>query len=39
VNGAHERYLLNGAKPNTAYEVKLRIFDGSCAGPAALVTT
>jgi hypothetical protein len=34
VNGAHERYLLNGAKPNTAYDVVLRIFDGSCAGPA-----
>ncbi len=34
VNGAHERYLLNGAKPNTAYTVLLRVFDGSCAGPA-----
>jgi len=34
VNGAHERYLLNGAKPNTAYDVVLRVFDGNCAGPA-----
>src|SRR6266498_1721276 len=32
VNGAHERYLLNGAKPNTAYDVVLRVFDGNCAG-------
>ena len=32
INGAHERYLLNGAKPNTTYEVVLRVFDGSCAG-------
>jgi len=34
VNGAHERYLLNGAKPNTSYNVVLRVFTGSCAGPA-----
>lgn len=34
INGAHERYLLNGAKPNTAYDVVLRVFTGSCAGPA-----
>jgi len=34
VNGAHERYLLNGAKLNTAYDVVLRVFDGNCAGPA-----
>ena len=33
VNGAHERYLLNGAKPNTTYRVLLRIFTGNCAGP------
>ncbi len=32
VNGAHERYLLNGAKPNTAYDVVLRVFDNNCAG-------
>ena len=34
INGAHERYLLNGAKPNTTYDVVLRIFDGNCAGSA-----
>lgn len=33
VHLAHERYLLNGAKPNTAYDVVLRVNDGSCAGP------
>lgn len=33
VNGAHERYLLNGAKPKTAYAVVLRVFDNNCAGP------
>src|SRR5712692_8607956 len=32
VNGAHERYLLNGAKPKTAYDVVLRVFDNNCAG-------
>ena len=32
VNGVHERYLLNGAKPNTGYDVVLRVFDNSCAG-------
>jgi hypothetical protein len=34
INGAHERYQLNGAKPNTAYDVVLRVFTGSCSGPA-----
>lgn len=34
INGAHERYLLNGAKPNTTYKVMLRVFDNNCAGPA-----
>ena len=33
IYGAHERYHINGAKPNTAYQVVLRIFTGSCAGP------
>jgi hypothetical protein len=32
VNGAHERYQLNGAKPNTAYEVVLRVFTDNCGG-------
>src|SRR2546426_3075294 len=32
VNGAHERYQLNGAKPNTAYEVMLRVFTDNCGG-------
>ena len=26
VNGAHERYMVNGAKPNHNYQVVLRIF-------------
>ena len=30
--GAIERYLINGAKPNTTYEVWLEIFTGSCDG-------
>lgn len=34
INGAHERYQLIGAKPNTAYHIVLRVFTGSCAGPA-----
>ena len=33
INGAHERYQLNGAKANTTYQVVLRVFDNSCAGP------
>ena len=32
VNGAHERYVINGAKPNTEYDVVLRVFNDSCAG-------
>ena len=32
VNAAHERYLLNGAKPQTAYAVVLRIFNDNCGG-------
>jgi hypothetical protein len=32
VNGAHERYQLNGAKPNTAYAVVLRVFTDTCGG-------
>lgn len=31
VNGAHERYMINGAKPDTEYHVVLRIF-GECFG-------
>ncbi len=43
--GAIERYMINGAKPNTAYQVTLRIFSKNCAGsflfpiPTALLTT
>ncbi len=37
VNGAIEQYMINGAKPNTAYQVKLRIFP-SCTG-VSLATT
>lgn len=32
VNGAHERYMINGAKPDTEYAVVLRVFDVDCAG-------
>jgi hypothetical protein len=32
VNGAHERYMINGAQANTEYDVVLRIFDGDYAG-------
>jgi hypothetical protein len=33
VNGALERYMINGAKPDTEYAVVLRIFDDvDCAG-------
>ena len=46
VNSAHEEYHLNGAQPNTTYQVQLVIYgDPSCAGspfltiPAAMVTT
>ncbi|HEV8716993.1 MAG TPA: hypothetical protein VGX03_29755 [Candidatus Binatia bacterium] len=30
--GALERYMINGAKPNTSYQVVLHVFDGGCAG-------
>jgi hypothetical protein len=33
VNAAHERYMINGAKPNHDYDVVLRIFDDDCDGP------
>src|SRR5260221_12608339 len=40
LHGALERYLLNGAKANTSYEVTLHLFDSDCDGaPAGLVTT
>ena len=32
VNFAIEDYMVNGAKPNTTYQVWLRLFGGSCAG-------
>ncbi len=32
VNAAIERYMINGAKANTAYQVTLRIFGGGCGG-------
>lgn len=32
VNGAIEQYMINGAKPNTAYQVVLHLFSGSCSG-------
>ncbi len=31
VNGAHERYMINGAMPNTSYQVEIQIFE-SCGG-------
>jgi hypothetical protein len=37
--GALERYLLNGAKANTSYDVTLRLFDGDCDGDPAGVLT
>jgi len=38
--GALERYLINGAKPTTRYQVILHLLDGGCAGdPIALVHT
>ena len=30
--GALEQYMINGAKPDTSYQVVLRIFAGNCAG-------
>jgi hypothetical protein len=33
VNFAIEDYMVNGAKPNTTYQVVLRLFGGTCAGP------
>ena len=38
--GALERYMINGAKPNTSYQVVLHVFDGGCAGaPVSLIPT
>ena len=34
VNGALERYMINGAKRNTEYDVVLRIFNLDCTGVA-----
>lgn len=31
-NGALERYMINGAKPNHSYDVVLRIFNDDCDG-------
>jgi hypothetical protein len=35
VNFAIEDYMINGAKPNTAYDIVLLLFAGSCSGPLA----
>lgn len=35
VNFAIEDYMINGAKPDTAYAVVLLLFAGSCSGPLA----
>ncbi len=32
VNAAIERYMIHGAKPDTSYQVTLRIFKGGCSG-------
>ncbi len=32
VNAAIERYMINGAKPDTKYQVTLRIFQSGCSG-------
>ena len=37
--GALERYLLNGAKANTSYDVTLHLFDSDCNGAAAGLLT
>jgi len=38
--GALERYMINGAKPNTSYQVILHVFDGGCEGdPFGLIPT
>lgn len=40
VNGALERYMINGAKPDTSYDVVLDVFSGGCGGgPLFTVTT
>lgn len=48
INGAIERYMINGAKPNTRYHVEILVFDGAdkqCLGdsiffvPTATMTT
>lgn len=36
VNGALERYMVNGAKPNTTYDVVLEAFADGCDGEPAL---
>ena len=35
VNFAIENYMVNGAKPDTTYDVVLLLFAGSCSGPLA----
>ena len=38
--GALERYMINGAKPNTSYQVVLDVLDGGCEGaPFGLIAT
>jgi hypothetical protein len=38
--GALERYMVNGAKANTSYDVILHLFNNDCDGaPAGLITT
>jgi len=38
VNGALERYMINGALPNTSYQVVLQVFTStSCDGETALL--
>ena len=39
VNGALERYVVSGAKPNTSYDVLLEAFVGDCGEELALAIT
>ena len=39
VNGALERYMVNGASPNTDYDVVLEAFGGGCGGGSLFVLT
>jgi hypothetical protein len=39
VNGALERYLINGAMPGATYDVVLEAFGGGCGGPSLFTMT